>query len=298
MATAIVLRRVIVAPIGRLAANVRRTAERGLRGARDVERGRPRGRRAGRRRRRDEGRIVAELEALAAARDDLERSNTELEQFAYVASHDLQEPLRKVARFTQMLQRRYEGQLDERADQYIGFAVDGAKRMQDLINDLLAFSRVGRLREDFTEVDLDAGRGARDREPSRRTARPSRSATSPTVRGEARLLEVVFANLISNGLKFRGEDPPMVRVSASSAVTDEWCFTVADNGIGIDPEYADRIFIIFQRLHPRSAYDGTGIGLAMCRKIIEYHGGRIWLEHRAPPKAPASTSPFRRPGSA
>ena len=279
--TAIVLRRTIVAPISRLAGNVRATAagdfgepvpvDAGARevvelGA-DVEVMR--------------SRIVAELQAIALVRDDLQRSNAELEQFAYVASHDLQEPLRKVASFTQMLQRRYEGQLDERADQYIGFAVDGAKRMQDLINDLLAFSRVGRMRDAMVPVDLGevvghaiASQATRLRETDGRVD----AGDLPTVQGEAGLLEVVFANLISNGIKFRREDePPVVSVSAERRL-DDWCFTVRDNGIGIEAEYADRIFVLFQRLHPRSVYDGTGIGLSMCRKIIEYHGGAIWLE--------------------
>jgi signal transduction histidine kinase len=212
---------------------------------------------------------------------DLERSNAELEQFAYVASHDLQEPLRKVASFTQMLQRRYAGQLDERADTYIEFAVDGAKRMQDLINDLLAFSRVGRLKE--PEAVVDAGDLVRQAVASLEPVIEETGATVevgalPEVRGEPSLLRLVFQNLIGNAIKFRREDePPRVELSA---VRDGefWRFRCADNGIGIEAEYAERIFVIFQRLHPRSQYDGTGIGLAMCRKIVEYHGGRMWLE--------------------
>jgi signal transduction histidine kinase len=225
-------------------------------------------------------RIVAEVDALQLARDELERSNAELEQFAYVASHDLQEPLRKVASFTQMLQRRYAGQLDERADTYIEFAVDGAKRMQALINDLLAFSRVGRISETERVVDCNtlvdhALSGLEGLIES--TGARIEVGRLPTVRGEPSLLELVFTNLISNGVKFRGPDRPQVDVRAERQ-DDFWCFTVRDNGIGIEPEYADRIFVIFQRLHPRSVYDGTGIGLAMCRKIVEHHGGTIWLD--------------------
>jgi signal transduction histidine kinase len=228
-------------------------------------------------------RIVAELAALQDAETDLRRSNTELEQFAYVASHDLQEPLRKVASFCQLLQQRYGGQLDARADQYIAFAVDGATRMQDLINDLLAFSRVGRLEQQpQSEVDTDAlvarARADLERAIEENDASVVVEGPLPTVHGDPSLLRTVFQNLIGNAIKFRREDePPRVELSA---VRDGefWRFRCADNGIGIEAEYAERIFVIFQRLHPRSQYDGTGIGLAMCRKIVEYHGGRMWLE--------------------
>jgi light-regulated signal transduction histidine kinase (bacteriophytochrome) len=184
-----------------------------------------------------------------------------------------------------MLARRYEGKLDERADQYIGFAVDGAKRMQELINDLLAFSRVGRLStEAAAEVDTaDLVARAETTLAARLEESGGRVVVEgelPVVRAEAGLLALVFVNLIGNGLKFRGPEPPLVRVSAHRD-GDFWRFTVADNGIGIEAEYADRIFIIFQRLHPRASYEGTGIGLAMCRKVIEYHGGRIWLDTAA-----------------
>ena len=224
-------------------------------------------------------RIVQELATLDEAKTELQRSNSELEQFAYVASHDLQEPLRKVASFCQLLQRRYGGQLDERADQYITFAVDGAKRMQVLINDLLAFSRVGRLTREQTVIDLnEIVRQVVDNYSERieETGARLEIAELPSVRGEASLLSAVFQNLISNALKFKGADEPVIAVEVER--DDEmWKFTVRDNGIGIEPEYADRIFVIFQRLHPKDAYPGTGIGLAMCRKIVEYHGGTIWL---------------------
>ena len=235
-------------------------------------------------------RILRELSALQAAHAnleaqsrDLQRSNSELEQFAYVASHDLQEPLRKVASFCQLLQRNYAGQLDERADQYIGLAVDGAKRMQALINDLLSFSRVGRVALDPVPVScaaaLDQARANLSAEIAACNATIEIGAL-PVVQGEESLLVAVFQNLLSNALKFRGEQPPRVAVSARRD-GETWLFSVTDNGIGIEPEFAERIFVIFQRLHSKDAYPGTGIGLAMCRKIIEYHGGRIWLDTSA-----------------
>jgi signal transduction histidine kinase len=224
--------------------------------------------------------IVDELGALRNVHDELERSNRDLEQFAYVASHDLQEPLRKVASFCQLLERRYKGQLDERADQYIDFAVDGAKRMQVLINDLLAFSRVGRLTREKVVVDCGdlAGQATRNLATIlEETGAEVAVKPLPSVLAEPALLTAVFQNLIGNAVKFHGQEPPRVRLSAVRD-GDFWTFTCADNGIGIEPEYADRVFVIFQRLHPKEAYPGTGIGLAMCRKIVEYHGGRIWLD--------------------
>jgi light-regulated signal transduction histidine kinase (bacteriophytochrome) len=197
-----------------------------------------------------------------------------------VASHDLQEPLRKVASFCQLLQRRYSGKLDDKADLYIEYAVDGAKRMQQLINDLLDFSRVGRITGDM--VAVPAGEALEHAQATLsgpiRAARASVEAGPlPVVRAEASLLTTVFQNLLGNALKFRGEDPPRISVLAEQ---DEefWRFSVTDNGIGIEPEYAERIFVIFQRLHDRQTYSGTGIGLALCRKIVEYHGGRMWLD--------------------
>jgi signal transduction histidine kinase len=280
------LRQVITRPILRLAGEVRQVADQDVHrpvngsgpreiaqlGA-DVE--------AMRQRILDE---VAELERAHAMLDrrtrELERSNADLEQFAYVASHDLQEPLRKVASFCQLLQKRYQGLLDERGEQYIEFAVDGAKRMQILINDLLAFSRVGR--KPGEHVVVEAGRLVDDALANLEVAL-SLSAGKvdrgelPEVRVEPALMTAVFQNLIGNALKFKGETPPEVRVGAERD-GDDWVFTVSDNGIGIDAEYAERVFALFQRLHTRNAYPGTGIGLALCRRIVEYHGGRIWLD--------------------
>jgi signal transduction histidine kinase len=219
---------------------------------------------------------------LAAANAELARSNEDLEQFAYVASHDLQEPLRKVASFCQLLEQRYGDQLDERGAQYISFAVDGAKRMQVLISDLLAFSRIGRTTERFTEVDLDdcfesaVSNLAPAVEQGRGTV--ERSGSLPTVSGDKTLLTALLQNLIGNALKFHAEADPVVVVEARDDGKGDWLLSVTDNGIGIEERFAERIFVIFQRLHGREAYSGTGIGLAMCRKIVEFHGGRIWLD--------------------
>jgi signal transduction histidine kinase len=232
-------------------------------------------------------RILSELSAVRAANAtlqaralDLERSNAELEQFAYVASHDLQEPLRKVASFCQLLQRRYIGQLDARADQYIEFAVDGAKRMQALIDDLLTFSRVGRVEREAVLVSaasaLSQARVNLTTE-IRKSGAVIQTAELPVVKAEFSLLTSLFQNLLSNAIKFRGDKPPVIEIEVARHDGD-WLFSVADNGIGIEPEFADRIFIIFQRLHDRTAYAGTGIGLAMCRKIVEHYGGTIWLD--------------------
>lgn len=226
--------------------------------------------------------ISAELREVQQAREELTRSNRDLEQFAYVASHDLQEPLRKVASFCQLLQRRYAGQLDARADQYIGFAVDGAERMQRLINDLLAFSRIGRVTTGFTPVSLTAVLTEVHSQLSARLPSPGALSWDDlpeiTVPGEEPLLTTMFTNLIGNSLKFRRPDAdPRVTVTATRT-GDTWEITVADNGIGIEPEFADKVFVIFQRLHPRETYEGTGIGLAIVKKIAEYHGGGIRLD--------------------
>jgi light-regulated signal transduction histidine kinase (bacteriophytochrome) len=233
-------------------------------------------------------RVLKELSAVRAANIalqtralELEQSNSELEQFAYVASHDLQEPLRKVASFCQLLQRRYIGQLDARADQYIEFAVDGAQRMQALIDDLLTFSRVGRMEPEPVLVSC-ASALSQARVNLATEIRASgaviEAAELPAVRAEFSMLTSLFQNLIGNAVKFRSEKPPVIQISVSELDGSFWLFSVADNGIGIEPDYADRIFVIFQRLHGRSEYDGTGIGLAMCRKIVEHYGGRIWLD--------------------
>ncbi|MEU5876196.1 ATP-binding protein [Spirillospora sp. NPDC047279] len=226
---------------------------------------------------------------------ELRRSNAELEQFAYVASHDLQEPLRKVASFCQMIERRYGDQLDDRGKQYIDFAVDGAKRMQALINDLLSFSRVGRLSRPEEAVDLGGVMSqALDNLSTLReeTAAEVTSDELPTVAGDRTQLTQLFQNLVGNAIKFRGDEAPRVHIGVRR-VGDEWEFSCSDNGIGIEAHHADRVFLIFQRLHPRDEYDGTGIGLALCKKIVEHHGGRIWLDtgrprpgEEPPPDAP------------
>lgn len=213
--------------------------------------------------------------------EELRRSNRDLEQFAYVASHDLQEPLRKVASFTQLLQKRYGGQLDERADQYIEFAVDGAKRMQRLIQDLLGFSRVGRSLDEPQPVDLGESLQAALANLEQATEGVDlrvEVGELPTVMGQQTLLVQLFQNLVGNAVKFRAPDrSPVVEVGAVRRESgwELWC---RDNGIGVDAQYADRVFVIFQRLHPKDVYAGTGIGLALCKKIVEYHGGEIWVD--------------------
>jgi light-regulated signal transduction histidine kinase (bacteriophytochrome) len=224
-------------------------------------------------------------EELRLRTEELTRSNDDLQQFAYVASHDLSEPLRKVANFCQLLERQYRDQLDERAGQYIDFAVDGAKRMQLLIADLLALSRVGRNTDAFVPVRLDsvldqALATLADR-IGESDGRVERESALPTVAGDPALLTSLFENLVGNAIKYRREDvAPLVRISADHDPVERlWTVSVIDNGIGIDPQYAERIFAVFQRLHLRDSYGGTGVGLALCRKIVEFHGGRIWLEH-------------------
>ncbi|HEY3063583.1 MAG TPA: PAS domain S-box protein [Chloroflexota bacterium] len=219
-------------------------------------------------------------ERLKATADDLARSNAELEQFAYVASHDLQEPLRMVASYTQLLARRYAGKLDQDADDFIGFAVDGAKRMQDLINDLLAYSRVGTRQLQLQPVDTSELVKGVVADLAAAIAEAGATIVSdelPTVHGDPTQLRQLFQNLIVNGMKFRGQRSPEVRITAERQ-DNWWQFGVQDNGIGIEPQYLERIFVLFQRLHTRADYPGTGIGLAICKKIVERHGGRIWVE--------------------
>ena len=223
---------------------------------------------------------AAAEEALLRRTAELARSNKDLEQFAYVASHDLQEPLRMVSSYTQLLARRYRGQLDAAASEFIAYAVDGANRMQKLIDDLLAYSRVGTRAKAFQPADCTA---VFDRALANLKAAIETSGTVvthgplPAVVHDNLLLVQLFQNLIGNAIKFHVEKPPRIHVSAEQK-GEEWVFAVRDNGIGIDPQYAERIFTIFQRLHTGDEYPGTGIGLAICKKIVERRGGRIWVE--------------------
>lgn len=288
---AILVQRAITRPLGILAEQCRRVTEGGFderivpRGpkdiraiAMDVENMRQR--------------IVAELAAAQEARAQLDeqalelrRSNAELEQFAYVASHDLQEPLRKVASFCQLLEKRYGDELDGRGIEYIGYAVDGAKRMQVLINDLLTFSRVGRLNARSADVPLDAAVDAAMANLSAAIeesgAEVVRETALPTVEGDPTLLAMLFQNLLGNAVKFGAPDTiPRVVIECEPEENDDslWRLTVSDNGIGIADEFVDKVFVIFQRLHSREVYGGTGIGLALCKKIVEHHGGTIGID--------------------
>ncbi len=218
-------------------------------------------------------------EALQKAVAELERSNAELERFAYIASHDLQEPLRMVASYTQLLEKRYKDRLDADANDFIGYAVDGAKRMQQLINDLLTYSRVGTRGKPLEPADcmtvFEAAVANLD-VAIRESGAEVTSDPLPTVMADEGQLVQLFQNLIDNAVKFHGEEPPRVHVSAEQS-GDEWVFSVRDNGIGIDSQYLDQAFKVFQRLHG-GKYRGTGIGLSIAKKIVERHGGRIWLE--------------------
>jgi PAS domain S-box-containing protein len=218
------------------------------------------------------------LEEYAA---ELKKSNSELEQFAYVASHDLQEPLRMVGSYCQMLQRRYKGKLDKDADDFIGFAVEGAMRMQQMINDLLTYSRVGRTGKGMTEIGVEEVVKTAVSNLQAAIQESNAKVTwdkLPVVAGEKVQLLQLLQNLIGNAIKFRADDRPIeVHVSAARE-GEQWHFQVRDTGIGIEKQYLERIFLIFQRLHDRSKYKGTGIGLAVCKKVVEHHGGRIWVE--------------------
>jgi PAS domain S-box-containing protein len=211
---------------------------------------------------------------------ELQRSNAELEQFAYIASHDLQEPLRMVASYTELLGERYKGKLDDNADKYIGYAVDGARRMQRLIHDLLAYARVSSQAKPVAPTDASAVLSS----VLALTGKSVESSQAEIIRGELPTIMAdemqlgqVFQNLIANALKFHGEKPPQVKISAKDA-GDMWQFSVADNGIGMEMENAGRIFQMFQRLHTRDEYEGTGIGLAISKRIVERHGGKIWFD--------------------
>jgi PAS domain S-box-containing protein len=208
------------------------------------------------------------------------RSNAELEQFAYVASHDLQEPLRMVSSFTQLLAQRYRGKLDKDADDYIAFAVDGANRMQKLITDLLSYSRLETRGKPFKSVDAGVVLGQAVlnlRAAMEESGALITNDRLPEVSADESQLLQLFQNLLANSIKFRSEHNPRIHVAATRQ-EDEWRFSVSDNGIGIESEYYERIFVLFQRLHPASAYPGTGIGLTICKKIVSRHGGRIWVE--------------------
>jgi PAS domain S-box-containing protein len=223
--------------------------------------------------------------------EELNRSNEELEQFAYIASHDLQEPLRMVASYTQLLSKRYKGKLDSDADEFIAFAVDGASRMQRLIQDLLAYSRVGTkgndLRDTSSEEALEQAlinlRGAIEASGAQVTHDPL-----PTVLADEMQLVQLFQNLVGNAIKYQNPGVPRIHISAARNGGKQWTFSIKDNGLGIDPQYFEKIFGMFQRLHKREEFAGTGVGLAICKKIVERHGGSISVESQ-----PGQGSTFR-----
>jgi PAS domain S-box-containing protein len=219
-------------------------------------------------------------QALTRKLEELARSNADLEQFAYVASHDLQEPLRMVISYTQLLARRFHGKLDASADEFIGFAVDGASRMQQLIQDLLSYSRLTTRGQalQFTPAEAACKAALENLQKSIKSSNAEVSVGPlPTVLADATQLAQLFQNLIGNAIKYCNKRRPEIRVDARST-GNEWVFSVQDNGIGIEPQYFERIFQMFQRLHTRNEYSGTGIGLALCRKIVERHGGKIWVD--------------------
>jgi signal transduction histidine kinase len=218
---------------------------------------------------------------LARRAEDLARSNDDLQQFAYVASHDLQEPLRMVASYTQLLAKRYKGRLDADADEFISFAVDGANRMQVLIHDLLAYSRAGRNGKLIHGVPSENALKAalvNLQAAIEESGAVITQDSMPVISTDESQLAKVFQNLIGNAIKYHGDAAPCIHIGASKSDREEWVFSVRDNGLGIDPQYFERIFILFQRLHGRKEFEGTGIGLAICKKIIERMGGRIWVE--------------------
>ncbi len=221
------------------------------------------------------------LEELVKHRtEELTRSNKDLEQFAYVASHDLQEPLRAVGGFTELLNRRLKEKTDERSQEYMRFVIDGVVRMQSLISGLLEYSRIGTRGKTPEPINIIASidRAIMNLHAAIRESSAEITIDSlPTVNADATQMAQVFQNLLGNAIKFRGEQPLKIHISATRD-TDFWRFAVKDNGIGINPQYSERIFLIFQRLHTREKYPGTGIGLALCKKIVERHGGKIWVE--------------------
>lgn len=227
-----------------------------------------------------EKKLLERNEQLTKFQDELIRSNAELQEFAYIASHDLQEPLRMISSYVQLLERRYKGKLDDDADQFIDYVVDGADRMQKMIRGLLDYSRVGTKGMDFAETEFT---NVLDQALTNLQASIQESGAVithdplPSISVDSLQMTQLFQNLIGNAIKFRNSLPPAIHISAEQTA-DEWVFSISDNGIGIDPEYADRIFKVFQRLNTRDEYEGTGIGLSICKKIVQRHGGRIWLK--------------------
>lgn len=221
------------------------------------------------------------LKEMEFTKAELERSNRELEEFAYVASHDLQEPLRMVSGFTQLLERKYKDNLDDKAKEYIHFANDGAVRMQGLIEALLQYSRVGKKEAALEEVDLNdvMAQVRTNLDVLIKETRPDiKFPQLPVLRVNRTQMIQLFQNLIANALKFRQQDqPPVVEISCEIK-NEYWQFSVKDNGIGFDPKFSEKVFVIFQRLHPAKKYPGTGIGLSLCKKIVENHKGKIWVE--------------------
>jgi light-regulated signal transduction histidine kinase (bacteriophytochrome) len=210
----------------------------------------------------------------------LKTSNKELEQFAYVASHDLQEPLRMVASFSQLLERRYKDQIDEDADDYIEFIVEGANRMKKLIDDLLAFSRLNTEAKEFKLTDTNSALDDVLVNLNPTIMENNAQITHdplPIIKVDSSQIRQLFQNLITNAIKFHGDEPPKIHISAEET-GKEWLFSVSDNGIGIDSNHLEKIFNVFNRLHTREEYEGTGIGLAICKRIVERHGGKIWVE--------------------
>jgi light-regulated signal transduction histidine kinase (bacteriophytochrome) len=229
-----------------------------------------------------EVRVCERTQELSMANDELDRSNKDLEQFAYVASHDLQEPIRKIVGFAQLFAGNFEGQLEGKQKEYLDYVIDGAKRMQALIQDLLAYSRIGR--KELTVEPLDFNEVVKEAVGNLELVVKETKAEIicrhlPCLSGHRSFIVQIFQNLIGNSLKYRSKKIPRIEISAQQK-NDRWEFTVADNGIGIDFQFASKLFMIFQRLHTKDKYEGTGIGLAVSKRMVERHGGRIWLEPR------------------